>query len=230
MLQGLAMFPLRLLQIGSLTLYPITKIGSKTPRDYADLLQPAEFRYGFYLPQPILIFIICLVYSVLSGGVQILALGLVYFVCGYWTYKYQLLYAMNHPRHSTGRAWPMIVYRVILGLVVFQLTMTGWLALRQAYARATLIVPLLFFTVWTVWHYRKQYLPSNLHIALKSVREHRREPVRRYTTVDETSEEGLEFVNPSLVSALESVWVLNRRGEEVDGMVNGDGVNGVDAV
>lgn len=32
MLQGLAMFPLRLLQIGSLTLYPVTKWGAKTPR------------------------------------------------------------------------------------------------------------------------------------------------------------------------------------------------------
>ena len=110
---------------------------------------------------------------------------------------------MNHPRHSTGRAWPMIVYRVILGIIVFQLTMTGWLALRQAYTRATLIVPLLAFSCWTIWHYRKQYLPSNLHIALKSVRGQPTTPpayAGMHQTLDEASEEGLQFINPSLIS------------------------------
>ena len=168
------------------------------PLDFAELVAPPVFQYGFFLPQPILIFIICIIYSVLQGGFLILLFGLVYFILGYFTYKYQLLYAMDNPRHSTGKAWPMIVYRVILGLIVFQLTMAGWLALRQAYTRAGLVVPLLVFTVWTYVHYNKNYRPGNYHIALKSIKD----PVVEVETrhIDEEREEGQEFVNPNLVS------------------------------
>ncbi|TGZ85553.1 DUF221-domain-containing protein [Ascodesmis nigricans] len=203
-LQGLGMFPFRLLQIGSVLLYPITKYGAKTPRDFDELVQPPIFKYGFYLPQPILIFIICIVYSVLERGVYLLFFGLLYFVLGYFTYKYQLLYAMEHTQHSTGRAWPMIVHRIQLGLVVFQVSMAGWLALKSAYTRAGLILPLLAFTVWSVRYYNQEYLPSNKYIALKSVRDHANTgPVREAgaeQTLDEEREAGLEFMNPSLIS------------------------------
>ncbi|KAI5795120.1 hypothetical protein EDC01DRAFT_654152 [Geopyxis carbonaria] len=215
-LQGLGMFPLRLLQIGSVTLYPVTKFGAKTPRDYAELVQPTMFKYGFYLPQPILIYIVCIVYSVLEDGFTILVFGLLYFILGYFTYKYQLLYAMDHPRHSTGGAWPMIVYRVILGLLVFQLTMAGWLSLAGAYTRAALITPLIAFTGWSVWHYNKHYKPSNYFIALKSVRHTQPDSVQSpdtAQTIDEEREEGLEFVNPSLSSPLENVWVTRITGD-----------------
>jgi hypothetical protein len=160
------------------------------------------FQYGFFLPQPILIFIICIVYSVLERGVLVLIFGLIYFILGYFTYKYQLLYAMDHPGHSTGKAWPMIVYRVILGLFVFQLTMAGWLVLRQAFTRASLILPLLAFTVWSYWHYTKNYLPANNYIALKSVREGARETAQQGArdTLDEDREYGQDFVNPNLVT------------------------------
>ncbi|KAF8252786.1 DUF221-domain-containing protein [Wilcoxina mikolae CBS 423.85] len=223
-LQGLGMFPLRLLQIDTVTLYPITKFGSKTPRDYAELVKPALFQYGFYLPQPILIYIICIVYSVLKRGVFILTFGLVYFVIGYFTYKYQLLYAMDHPRYSTGKAWPMIVYRVILGIVVFQLTMAGWLVLAQAFTRAGLVLPLLAFSLWSVWHYNHHYLPANYHIALKSIKSQQSDAVEGVDTLDREREEGQEFVNPSLVSPLENVWVTRGRPGEEDG-TNSTGIN-----
>ena len=157
------------------------------------------FQYGFYLPQPILIYIICIVYSVLRRGVLILAFGLVYFIFGYFTYKYQLLYAMDHHRCSTGKAWPMIVYRVVVGLVVFQLTMAGWLVMRQAFTCAGLLIPLLGFTLWSLWHYNHQYLPANNQIALKSIRPHRNDLAGIGRTLEEEREERQPFINPSLV-------------------------------
>lgn len=81
--------------------------------------------------------------------------------------------------------------------------MAGWLALKSAYTRAGLILPLLAFTVWSVRYYNQEYLPSNKYIALKSVREQISDPVRQAgaeQTIDEEREEGLEFTNPSLVS------------------------------
>lgn len=95
-LQGVGMFPFRLLEFGTVALYPISLMGSKTPRDYAELVAPPVFQYGFYLPQPILILILCLVYSLLRAGSVMLGFGLIYFSIGYFTYKYQLLYGKPH--------------------------------------------------------------------------------------------------------------------------------------
>src|SRR5947207_3727587 len=174
-LQGLGLFPFRLLEFGSVVFYPINLIGAKTPRgmlqpstelrklltpvDYAELVQPPIFKYGFYLPSSILILILCIVYSVLPRGYLVLFFGLLYFIIGYFTYKYQLLYAMDHPQHSTGRAWPMICYRIIIGLLFFQLAMAGVLALKTAFKRSALIIPLIIATLWFSYFYGQIFGP-----------------------------------------------------------------------
>ncbi|KAG0138431.1 hypothetical protein HOY82DRAFT_496220 [Tuber indicum] len=214
-LQGIGMFPFRLLQFGSVVLYPIMYAGAKTPRDFAELARPSTFSYGFYLPQPILILIICIIYSVLPAGGLILGFGWVYFVIGYFTYKYQLLYSMDHPQHSTGQAWSMIFYRVILGLFIFQLAMAGFLAINHAFTRSLLIVPLLFVGIWLAWMFSRIYVPLNKFIALKVVREP--EFVNGGAVPEDTVEErekGERFINPNLVTPLEDPWVTGGRHQQ----------------
>lgn len=216
LLQGIGLFPIRLLEFGSVSLYPIMLWGSKTPRDYAELVQPPIFKYGFYLPTPILVFILCIVYSILPAGFLVLFFGLIYFVLGYFTYKYQLLYAMDHPQHSTGAAWTMISYRIIIGLGIFQLAMAGVIALKQAFTPAALVVPLIMFTMWFSYFYARTYEPLTKYIALRSIQ--RREnggayrdeeypdfyrsarSRRRGSTLDEDRERGQKFINPNLVA------------------------------
>ncbi|KAK0624831.1 hypothetical protein B0T17DRAFT_590638 [Bombardia bombarda] len=210
MLQGLGLFPFRLLEFGSVALYPIYRMGAKTPRDYAQMVQPPMFYYGFYLPTALLVFILCLVYSTLPNGFLALGLGVAYFSLGYFTYKYQLVYAMDQPQHATGGAWRMICYRILLGLVVFQLTMSGYLALRSAFTVALLIVPLLLATVWYSFAYKGQFEPLTRFISLRrsgGEGEEGRELLRRGSTVDEDREKGARFVNPSLVAPLEQPWI-----------------------
>ncbi|KAK0731013.1 hypothetical protein B0H67DRAFT_528330 [Lasiosphaeris hirsuta] len=228
MLQGLGLFPFRLLEFGSVSLYPVYRLGAKTPRDFAQIVEPPKFYYGFYLPTALLVFILCLVYSVLPLGYLALGLGLAYFTLGYYTYKYQLLYAMDQPQHATGGAWRMICYRLLLGLVVFQLTMSGFLALQSAFTIALLVVPLLVATLWYSWSFRKQFEPLTRFISLRSIKQgedvgaeaildddfgggnggqHERELLRRGSTVDEDREKGLRFVNPSLVVPLQQPWI-----------------------
>ncbi|KAF2136112.1 uncharacterized protein K452DRAFT_259629 [Aplosporella prunicola CBS 121167] len=220
-LQGLGLFPLRLLEFGSVALYPIHLMGAKTPRDYAELVQPPVFSYGFYLPQTILIFIICTVYSVLRSSWMVLLAGLAYFMMGHFVHKYQLLYAMDHRQHSTGRGWTMICDRVILGLILFQLTMAGQLALKRAFWRSALLVPLILGTLWFLQVYSKTYRPLMKFIALKSLRraEHSESgmpghtgegPEVPETTVDEARERGTRFINPSLILPLEDVWIADK--------------------
>ena len=233
MLQGLGLFPFRLLEFGTVALYPINRLGAKTPRDHAQIAEPPTFSYGFYLPTAMLVFILCLVYSVMPRGFLVLFLGFVYFALGYVTYKYQLLYAMDQPQHATGGAWRIICYRILLGLAVFHLTMSGYLGANKAFVQATLVLPLFVFTVWYMYYFRAQFEPLTHNIALLSVRRDgdasplsdedvhnglgnltfaRRRRTwdgrrRRTSTIDENREKGLQFVNPSLVVPLEQPWI-----------------------
>jgi hypothetical protein len=218
LLQSFGLLPFRLLQFGSVLLYPFSLMGSKTPRDYAELIQPPVFKYGFYLPSAILIFILCLVYSILPAGYMVLFFGITYFIFGYWIYKYQLLYAMDHPRHSTGRVWPMICYRIMVGMGVFQVVMAALIALQKSFTAAVLVLPLIPTTIWYSYYFGRTYEPLTKYIALGSIRRDSNAAVnlagddlgegrpparfrrfRRQSTIDEAREKGLKFVNPNLV-------------------------------
>lgn len=149
---------------------------------------------------------------------------------GNFIYKYQLLYAMDHCQHSTGRAWPIICKRIVLGLVVFQIAMAGILGLSLAWKRALLILPLLIFTIWFTVFYQRTYEPLMKFIAIRSLTydppfSSVHPPESRYESetaggraVDEDEETGLRYMNPSLVTPLEGPWLSNggrsREGEE----------------
>ncbi|RCK60686.1 Calcium permeable stress-gated cation channel 1 [Candida viswanathii] len=175
LLQGLTMFPVKLLQVSDFfmlnilgKLFYFKKLILKTPRDYrAYYFTPQIFDFGINLPQHILIFMIILIYSVVST--KIVTCGLVYFVFGLFVYKYQLVYNFVHPPHSTGKVWPMIFRRVILGLIIFQLFMVGTLALESAIMLAVLCSPLIFVTILVLWNFEKYYVPLNTFIALRAI-------------------------------------------------------------
>lgn len=187
--------------------------------DYAELVQPPVFSYGFYLPQTLLIFVICTVYSALQSSWLILFFGLVYFLIGGFIYKYQLLYAMDHRQHSTGQAWLIICNCVVVGLLFFEIAMAGLLALRTAFYRSILIIPLLAGTIWFSVFFRRTFDPLMKFIALRSLNspapfgdvspgESRYErDTDRGRAVDEDDETGLRYINPSLIIPLEEVWL-----------------------
>jgi hypothetical protein len=137
---------------------------------------------------------------------------------GHFVHKYQLLYAMEHRQHSTGKGWMMMCDRVIVGAVLFQLTLAGQLALRKAIKRAVLIAPLVIGTLWFAYIYGRTYRPLMKFIALKSLRHAEHSDLGRDVqeesvspeaqngdtivsrqTVDEARESGLRFEHPSLV-------------------------------
>lgn len=217
LLQSFGLLPFRLLQFGSVSLYPFSLVSSKTPRDYAELVKPPVFKYGFYLPSAILIFILCMVYSILPAGYMVLFFGVSYFILGYYIYKYQLLYAMEHTRHSTGRAWPMICYRIMVGMGVFQAVMAALIALQKSFTAAVLVLPLIPATISYSYYFARTYEPLTKFIALRSIRRESSAGAditneqfgpsstlgnfRRWSvTIDESREKGAKFVNPNLVA------------------------------
>lgn len=219
-LQGFGLFPFRLLEFGAVALYPFNRMFAKTPRDFAEIHQPPVFSYGFFLPQTMLIFIICLVYSILPTSWLIVLCGVIYFCIGGFIYKYQLLYAMDHRQHSTGRAWPMICNRVITGLVVFQLVMIGYLVLQTAVTGAGFVVPALIGTLWFSVYFVRTYEPLTKYIALRSIvrpdsinlptpTESRWDSDTNYgREIDTDPETGLRYIYPRLYEPLEKVWIV----------------------
>lgn len=235
-LQGLGLFPFKLLEFGSVAMYPFHFFSAKTPRDYAELSAPPTFSYGFSVPQTIFILIICVVYSVFPSSWLICLFGLVYFTIGKFIYKYQLLYAMDHQQHSTGRAWPMICSRVFVGLLFFQLAMIGVLALRKAITRSLLLVPLLGATVWFTYFFSRTYEPLMKFIALKSIDRHRSgggdhspSPSATFSPPSGLDRDSFpvrigareldfrlkKYVNPSLTLPLHDAWLPGRTSRDV---------------
>lgn len=181
--QGIGMFPFKLLLAGSLIGFPLIKIQAKTPRQRKELYNPPIFNFGLQLPQPILILIITLIYSIMST--KILASGLAYFIIGFYVYKYQLIYATDHLPHSTGKVWPLIYRRIMVGLLLFQLTMAGTLAgFEGGWVLSSWLFPLPFITLSFWWDFEKNYLPLSQYIALSSIREHERDNSMVSTAVE----------------------------------------------
>lgn len=232
-LQGIGMFPFRLLQVGSIIRLPFVMWGAQSARDHRNLYRPPIFNYGIHLPQPILIFIIVMLYSVISS--KILFFGAIYFLIGYIVYKYQLMYSWVHPQHSTGRSWVIIMRRIIIGILLFHLTMTGILVLQKAYFLATMLAPLPVITVFFWYNFEEDYVPLSYFIALTAIEtygagtspsvpslldeeaQHNLPPPgpslrtgrqrSMSKTLDEARERHQRYINPNLVRPLEGPWI-----------------------
>ncbi|PON27168.1 hypothetical protein TGAM01_v204117 [Trichoderma gamsii] len=231
MLQGIGLMPFRILEVGSVFIFPINRFLAQTPRDYAALKKPPLFQYGFYLPTSLLVFNLCVIYSVLRWGFAILLFGTLYFSIGYFTFKHMLLYAMDQPQHATGGAWQIICYRIVIGLIVFEIVMIGQIASLSAFVQSVAITPLIPFSIWYSYYFKRRFVPLMKYIALRAIqpdegsdeeqavvddeesddaspsRSRTREMLRRGSTLDELKEKGLTFTNPSLIDPLQQAWV-----------------------
>jgi calcium permeable stress-gated cation channel len=141
--------------------------------------------YGVVYPQSILIFTIIMLYSVVQPLIVIF--GAIYFGVAYVVYKYKLLFGsslpdcQSHPSfniriavfykpyESQGQAWPITFVRLIWGVIIFLVFMTGIFLLKQSYILATLVVPLLAGTILWSWYIQTTLRPLSKFVSLSSV-------------------------------------------------------------
>ncbi|KZT73615.1 DUF221-domain-containing protein [Daedalea quercina L-15889] len=167
-LQGLGIIPLQLLNLG--VILPrifIRLFVTRTPRDFAELNAPPMINYGVVYPQAILIFVITLLYSVIQP--LILVFGAIYFGMAYVVYKYKLLFVFYKPYESQGQAWPITFARLIWGVVIFLVFMTGIFILRKSFVLSSLLAPLLGFTLLWAWYEDRAFRPLSKYVNLSSV-------------------------------------------------------------
>ncbi|KAK0440975.1 hypothetical protein EV421DRAFT_1959520 [Armillaria borealis] len=169
-LQGLGIMPLQLLNLGIIVPRSILRLFiTRTPRDFAELNAPPMINYGVVYPQAILIFTITILYSVVQPLIVIF--GSVYFGVGYVVYKYKLLFVFYKPYESQGQAWPLTFIRLIWGVVIFLVFMTGFFILSKSFIMASLLMPLLAGTVVWSWWVDKSLKPLSDFVSLSSVHE-----------------------------------------------------------
>ncbi|KAG0775524.1 hypothetical protein G6F17_010275 [Rhizopus arrhizus] len=138
--------PIQLLQIGPILVQKFYCLFlCKTPRDFAEVYVPRMYNFGWGYPIPVFIFVVVLVYSTISP--LILVFGVIYFALTYLVCKYQLLYVFFHSYEVAGRMWPMVFSRIIIALIIFELTSAGLFTLNKSFTLSALCVPLLIMTV-----------------------------------------------------------------------------------
>lgn len=181
-LQGIGLMPFKLLPMGRIFQFLffwvshstrgkaefMFGLGVPTAREITTLYQPPTFNFGLQLPHPLLVLVITLIYSVIST--KILSAGLVYFIIGYYVFKFLLIYTYIHPQHSTGKVMPIIFRRVILGLLLFQLTVAGSLVLEKSWILAACLTPLPLFTLMVLWYFQEKLKPLSVFIALRAIK------------------------------------------------------------
>ncbi|KAJ7595897.1 hypothetical protein C8J56DRAFT_852889 [Mycena floridula] len=167
-LQGMGIMPLQLLNLGVIIPHFFLRLFvTRTPRDFAELNAPPMINYGVVYPQAILIFTIILLYSVVQP--LILIFGAIYFGVAYVVYKYKLLFVFYKPYESQGQAWPLTFIRLIWGVVIFLVFMTGFFLLSESFKLASLLIILLIATLFWTWYVDKSFKPLSEFVSLSSV-------------------------------------------------------------
>ena len=167
-LQGIALQPLQLLQLPTLILRGVYRIFlTRTPREFAELNAPPTLAMGNVYPQALLIFTLCILYSIVSPLIVIF--GAIYFGIAYVVNKYKLLYVFYKPYESQGQAWPISASRCIWALILFHIFQFSLFSVRKELWMSSGLLPLIVFTFWFNGHLETTFGPLTHHVNLSSV-------------------------------------------------------------
>ena len=73
------------------------------------------------------------------------------------------------PYESQGQAWPITFTRLIWGIMIYLIFMSGIFILRKSYVLSTLLVPLLGGALLWAWHTDKKFKALSKYVSLSSV-------------------------------------------------------------
>ncbi|KAI9144740.1 hypothetical protein BKA69DRAFT_732447 [Paraphysoderma sedebokerense] len=152
---------LELLQINwgvFLSLITTSRWFSPTPRDYFKATRPWQFAYYWYYPSLVLILVISITYSLIQP--LILPFAFAYYIFAYAVFKHQFMYAYVTPYERNGKMWIRAVNWILYGMILFQITMAGLLALNRNFVAAGLLLPLPGFTLWLKYYFDKFLKPK----------------------------------------------------------------------
>ena len=115
--------------------------GSSRRRKRRLLDDTSEFMPGWIYPNFLMAIVVCFAYSVI---VPFMALaGCVYFTLAYCAYKFNLLYTYCPKYETGGSLFPTLYSYTLTGLQLANLTMLGYVGIKEGWAQFAILLPLL---------------------------------------------------------------------------------------
>ncbi|KAH7661151.1 Calcium-dependent channel 7TM region putative phosphate domain-containing protein [Dioscorea alata] len=144
----------------------------KTEAEVKEAWAPGDFSYGTRVPNDMLIMTVVLCYSVIAP--LIIPFGVVYFSLGWLIARNQALKVYIPSYESFGRMWPHMHVRVLAALVIYQITMLGYIGLKK-FLYAPFIVPLPILSVVFAYICNKRFYGAfantSLEVACQNLKE-----------------------------------------------------------
>ncbi|GLT59149.1 hypothetical protein SLA2020_319850 [Shorea laevis] len=138
----------------------------KTEAEIKDAWFPGDLGYATRVPGDMLVATIVLCYSVIAP--IIIPFGVLYFGLGWLILRNQALKVYVPSYESYGRMWPHIHKRVLAALLLYQLTMFGYLGVKKFYCTA-FAVPLIILSLIFASVCSKKFYPAFRHTPLEVV-------------------------------------------------------------
>jgi hypothetical protein len=144
----------------------------KTEEEIKEAWAPGDLRFATRVPNDMLIVTIVLCYSVIAP--LIIPFGVIYFGFGWLVARNQVLRVYIPNYESNGRMWPHMHTRIVAALIIYQITMFGFMLLKQFYYAPLLLllVPISFIYAFiTKSRFYKSFAVTPLEVAVGELKE-----------------------------------------------------------
>ncbi|XP_010540605.1 PREDICTED: CSC1-like protein ERD4 [Tarenaya hassleriana] len=136
----------------------------KTEAEVKDAWFPGDLSYATRVPGDMLVLTITFCYSVIAP--LIIPFGVTYFGLGWLILRNQALKVYVPSYESYGQMWPHIHTRILAALLLFQVTMFGYLG-AKIFVYAVLVIPLIVITLIFAYVCSKKFYLAFKHTALE---------------------------------------------------------------
>lgn len=166
-------YGLEISRIIPLIIYHIKrKFLCKTERELEDAWAPGSFSYHTSVPSDLLVVTLTLSYSVIAP--MILVFAFLYFAIGWLVMRNSALNVYVPEWESNGRMWPHIHNRILVALLVSQITALGFFAVKKfPYTVFLIFLPLATFAFYLYCkrNFYKSFAVVSLYVASQPVKE-----------------------------------------------------------
>ncbi|KAJ2721822.1 hypothetical protein GGI07_003705 [Coemansia sp. Benny D115] len=157
MLYGAGYQVMKLLHLKSVCRYLFLQAKAHTPRDYMKAISPVFIDWGTFQPYTVVFFFIGILYSQLQP--LLLPMTVLYYIVGLFVMKYMCVYAWYFRQQNAGTLWPVIIRRMVVCIMAYQLLITAIFASNNNHWFVAPMVVLMLFTWYYFW-VRCRYLKT----------------------------------------------------------------------
>ena len=133
-----------------------------TPRQYAKNAAPDYVLYGEGYAQ-YLTFQFQIIFAFVMIAPVFLVPALLYFTFMYFVFRHQFLYNTVTVHESGGMFWGRVVNQVIFGLILNQIFTSLHLSLRGELLKSLLMIPLIVFTISSMFFFKNTFASKAMH-------------------------------------------------------------------